>query len=396
MGVAVGESERVSRMNDFHQADSPKEWVAVAFGALDISQLDGAAAELMLLPIYPLDEPLGLAAAPADLWRRLLDGPVLETDVTAEDRILLQEYAAVGIASTDPESPHRVRDLKPPWLQSPMHELVNALIVSLARSRGIELFVMKGPILHKQGLRRREHSGDVDIWVPERDIALLKSALAEWGWNEERDLWELYGLGHSVTLRPSIWGCEIDVHRRMAGISVDDMSAFETLRRWETSETFAGIQVPVLLPAANAVLMSLHSLRPEPGHEMGVAALQSAVAALRTGGSATVEVAESIGAFDALQSAFVQAFPEEQFREVFLTKFQQWGLHSARSRAQMYLWAARGLPLGKRMRFLWWAFWPSEKFVEGSDRFAGAGSDTMAKARIRRIARGVKELIGLR
>lgn len=146
------------------QTEVSRTWIAVAFAALDVAHISSLEADIVLLPIYPIDEPLGLSGMPAELWKRLVFGPVSLDELTPDERTLIGEFEEVGIASRDLKSLHRITQIAKPWFESFIHELVNALLVSLSKEEKIDMFTFKGPIVWEQGLRQRRDSGDVDVW----------------------------------------------------------------------------------------------------------------------------------------------------------------------------------------------------------------------------------------
>ena len=183
-------------------------WVAVSYGALDMRGWGEPSpdVEIMLLPVHPIDEPIGLRGEPAALWRRLIDGPVNDTDLSESERELVHEYEVVGLASREPNHPARITTLSRPWLSSPLHELVYSLVANVARENCIEAVFIKGPMLHQQGLRKREHSGDVDVWVDPTHIVRLSRSVQQWGWSEHQGLWTGIPTAHSITVQPRFWG----------------------------------------------------------------------------------------------------------------------------------------------------------------------------------------------
>lgn len=122
-------------------------WCAVSYGALDLRGTpsgDASGAELAVTPIYP-GEPVTLLGAPAALWRRLVDGPVPDEDLTADERELVGEFEEYGIASRGPNAQHAVLRVDPPWLSSPIHELVYALVANIAADQDFAVLFIKGP-----------------------------------------------------------------------------------------------------------------------------------------------------------------------------------------------------------------------------------------------------------
>lgn len=261
-------------------------WVAVAYGALDVHECDQFTdeTELIVVPIKPT-EPLALPSIGAALWRKLVNGPVSDDALDEEERAVVREMADAGLASADLGHPARVRAVDKPWLSSPMHELVYALVASVARENEIPLIVIKGPVLHRQGLREREHSGDVDIWVAPDRVRQLAAALRAWGWSEVPDVWSHTEINHSISLEPRAgWGCEIDIHRRMPGIGLPDVDAFATVLRNSEANTFAGVEARAPVTSANAILAALHMLRPEIGARVRPSSRDEAVHLISVGG----------------------------------------------------------------------------------------------------------------
>lgn len=79
-------------------------WVATSYGALDISKLTSAAEagiDCMVLPTRP-SEPIGLKDHAGALWRRLVAGPVPDSDLSPEQRTMVREFEEHGLASTNP------------------------------------------------------------------------------------------------------------------------------------------------------------------------------------------------------------------------------------------------------------------------------------------------------
>ena len=136
------------------------------YGALDLREAAfvDADADCAVTPVLP-GEPVILTTAAGELWRKLVARPVEDSDLGPDDRSLAREFADYGIASSNLAHPHRTTTLGRPWLSSPTHELVYALIATVAADADIPLVFIKGPMQHAQGIREREHSGDVDIWV---------------------------------------------------------------------------------------------------------------------------------------------------------------------------------------------------------------------------------------
>ena len=154
-------------------------WTAIAAGVLDVHGLPffEPAAEIMVLPARPA-EALCLTSIGASLWRRLVrDGPLEDHRVTPAERELLTEMEQSAIVARDAGHRARVHRIERPTLSSPFHELVYALVAHVAAQNDIACVFIKGPTLFQQGLRNREHSGDVDLWcAPDGSISQRRCA----------------------------------------------------------------------------------------------------------------------------------------------------------------------------------------------------------------------------
>lgn len=371
-------------------------WVAIAYGALDMrgwheNQSD---VEIMLLPIYPIDEPMGLSGAPAELWRRLVGGPVADASLSDEDRTLVREFAEFGIASSDAGHAARITQLDPPWLLSPLHELVYALVASVARDHGIDAVFIKGPVLHKQGLRERQHSGDVDVWVDPDRIEQMAEHLLPWNWIEQETLWTGVKAYHSITLDPRAWGAQIDLHRHMPGCALRDAELFEVLLRATETGRFGGCGVRVPAPAAHAVISALHEMRPSRSRPtLSAGTVAAVVEGLQRGGSASPAWAEEARAVAALRPVLVEAFDGYNFAEVDYAAPANW-TRRAKATRSAELWAAlKAVPLKQRARMLFRIVWPTDADIRLSDVEAGFSGEKLVSARVRRLGRAFRATV---
>ena len=362
-------------------------WVAVAYGALDLrgwheNQTD---VELMLLATTP-SEPMGLAGMPAALWRKLMGDPVPDTALDDVERDLVREFAEAGIASDDPSHPSRIFELRVPWMSSPIHEMVYALVASVARDHGVEAVSIKGPMLHRQGLREREHSGDVDVWADPTRLEILCAALEAWGWNSRTDQWSGLSFNHSVALEPGSWGCEVDVHRHIPGCADDDSAVFARVK--ESSQAVLVAGVPMMTPdlPAHSVIFALHDLRPEARHGKTAVGAEEHAEKLRLGGEAVLQFAGSVKASAVLEPALRLAFPGAHLRidhEIPLN----WKWRESRGWWRAYWMIFRSLPARERLLFIRRAVWPQAEVLAASDDRAGRSSPSLIGARFRRIAK---------
>ncbi|MGC0369604.1 hypothetical protein [Microbacterium sp. SLBN-111] len=363
-------------------------WVAIAYGALDVSASDMFAdgAELLVLPADPA-EPFCLTGEGARMWRRIVAGPV--TPTKDAEREMLEAMTALGIASTDSAHPARIARLDPPRLSSPFHELAYALTAHVAAEHGIPCVFIKGPALHHQGLRAREHSGDVDVWCPPARWNELADALVPWGWRRSPDPWHDTPVPHSITMTPGAWGCEIDVHRRVPGLILDDASAFDIVSAACLPVHYAGTTVPVPAPDVHAVLAAVNEVRPVIGARRRSRATASAAVGVLLATEGTRDRARELGAVPALRDEMVAAFGADAVDDTAILP-RDWLWRARPDTARAYLAALRTVPLPERLRIFVRVLWPDDEVALASARHAGAPTDDPARARRQRLARAVR------
>lgn len=368
------------------------EWVAISYGALDMRNRDDRGDyEMLLLPVVP-STPLGIAGEVAELWRRLVAEPVGEDELTDDERALVREFEDVGIASQDLEHPARTRTVDEPWLVSPMHELVNSLVISLARETGVDLLIMKGPVLRRQGIRDRVHSGDVDAWVRHGQMQAIEGALARWGWEHQEGLWEGTEARHSVTMDRGSWGCQIDLHRSFPGIGAKDQLAFQLLCENAEEVRFASVAGSCPEPATHAVIQALHVLRPGASSALADGNMPAAVTALTRGGPDVIERARVLGAMAALDPALREAFPERVFPDPGPVP-ANWAWRTKTNRLAAHLSALRMLPWRQRPKYFLRVFWPTDEVAIQSEIRAGGSERRPARAKLKRLVRGAGALV---
>lgn len=364
-------------------------WIATAYAALDLREWpeNQSDIEVMLLSTEPR-EPFGLTGPYAELWLRLTGEPVDDDRLTPEEQVLVREYADAGIASDDPHHPARVRHVSRPWLSSPLHELVYGLAGSIAKEHGIDLVFIKGPALHRQGLRTREHSGDVDVWVDPARVAEMTERIQEWGWIHSRVLWEESSLHHSVTMRPGAWGCEIDLHRYMPGFALPDHLSFAALLDHAETLEFAGVPVPVPQAPAHAIVSALHLMRPQQGRTIDAGNDEEAVRELRAAGDEALVVAREMRAAAALRDILGEAFPGEKI-DVDYDPPLNWRWRTEPDRVKRYLIMFRSTPLRAWPRTAFRAVWPDDSTALILDRYYGGTARSPLDARLKRLKRAI-------
>lgn len=367
-------------------------WIATGYGALELNGEAGfvEGTELVVTPTVP-QMPVALTGEPAALWRQLLNG-VEEQTLTADERSLLLEFGEHGIAGVAPHA-HAIDSLDRPWLVSPLHELLYAIVAKVAADAGIDLVFIKGPMQHRQGLRDREHSGDIDVWVRPADQQRLTAAMYPWGWRPVHGL--LAGTSvesHSQTLWPSAWGSSIDVHTRYPGMNLDPELAFEALLAEAETWSFAGTKALVPSRPVSALLRALHDVRPyNSGVDERLA--HEAAGTLAKCGEDMVDVASRFNAVGVLQDAFRLAFPAISLAGKDLSIPEEWHrLATANSFERLRL-SMRGMPPGTRLRVLSRLIWPDADTMFGISESRNYQAKSRLHARLYWIRDGLREVL---
>lgn len=369
-----------------------RSWVAASYGALDVRERPsavGADVEYILLPTLPSSEPIGLQGEPAALWRRLVAGPVSEDELGAEQRALVREFEEFGLATRDLGHPARTTSVSTPWLVSPLHELVYALVGSVARDLGVGVVFIKGPALHLQGIREREHSGDVDLWVEPQGLTALCNGLSKWGWSIVQSIWDGPPLKHSVTLQPGSWGCEVDVHYDLPGIARSGMEAFTILREWSEPLTFASTTVAVPTAPPHAVIFALHAMRPSVGDPAAHPASEQIAQCLNRAGADTISAAQQLRADAALAPVLSIAFPAE-FTTPDYEPPLNWRWRMQRTRVRAYATVIAEIPAVDRVRFVLRLLWPKNHAALTADAVEPQGHHNAFRVRLHRLLRGLR------
>jgi len=370
------------------------DWIAVCYGALDVEARDDfeGLPELLVLPVFPVANPVALSGEVASFWRRMVAGPVTDEEVTEDERYLLAEFAAFGIASCVLTHPARLREIPQPWLFSPMHELVNSLVASVARDSGVEVLFIKGPVLTRQQLRHKKHSGDVDVWVEPGKISLLEASLAEWGWSSQFVVWDGSNVTHSSAMDPGDWGCQIDIHGFFPGVGVEPEEAFVVIGEASEIVPFAGVEAHCPSRPVHAVISALHSVRPEIGKEVSADRLEKAVGVLQKAGEETLVVARTLGASAPLDAVFRTAFPEADIPDPGPLP-ASWVWRTKGNVFVAFFSALNGVPRRQRFGYFWRVIWPSEEAAIASEARAGSMERRPLRMRLNRLGRGARQAL---
>ena len=367
-------------------------WIATSFGTLDLRGVHGAG-EVGTVAVTPVNsaDPIVLREPADELWRRLVAGPIDDETLDDDDRAVLHDFESLGLASTRLDDPFRTRTIPVPWLSSFVHELVYALVASIARRDGIDVVFVKGPMLRAQGLREREHSGDVDVWVSPLQQPMLARAMQARGWRSLETTFTGTPIAHSLTLLPGGWGCEIDVHVRFPGITVADASAFAHIRSRSVACEFAGVTASAPDIATHAVISALHQIRPLPGAPPAAERLEGAIAALCAAGWQEADrAAESLGARGPLEPAFAGAGRPSRSGEVAL---HDWGWRDADRGADAMRAYFRVLPVRYWPRVIRRMLWPTVEALYYPDKDSPRTRVAVAKRRRDRLIRKLRTLL---
>jgi hypothetical protein len=361
-------------------------WTAVAFGALDLhgTDLEEQGFELVVVPVYPAS-PVFLMGPGAEVWRTLVSAGAGGLDSDSENQEILATLEEMGVATHDLDHPARIEELRRPWLTSPLHELVYALITRVAGLHSIDVFFIKGPTLHAQGLRQREHSGDVDCWVRPGDDLRLAHAMREWGWTPLLSPFTGTGVTHSLTLAAGEWGCAIDVHTRYPGIDIDREEAFDAVIAESEPRVFAGTVCATPRRAVHAIIAALHSVRPFIGAPAGEAHFREASAVLAAAGSETIEMAERLNAVYALESSLQRAFPDLALAYPDARQPADWAWRLTGSAPHRHLRALLTVPLRQRPAALGRLIWPSSEMLRAAGEESSTSRASRSLARVRRV-----------
>lgn len=383
MGMSTGAGSRPA-----------KTWRSVAVGALDLvgHPIGEEGYELLLLPINA-GAPAYLWGDGAATWRRLLEHPAADETLDEHTSDVVRQLEEMGLATASPDVDRGAVELSPPWLRSPQHELVYALLAEVARQNAIEIVFIKGPALHAQGLRAREHSGDVDCWVRPGNEVRLAEAMVAWGWTPLYSAFLGTGVPHSLTLQPAEWGCAIDVHSRFPGMAISPEVAFEYVQARSEFRAYAGVRVRTPSRSEHAVITALHELRPTHGRQPNPVQAANARHALEAAGHDTIRSANDLGAGYVLRQVLREAYGESSIDGLATPRPEDWAWRSA-SGPRRYVKAFLTVPWRHRARVLGRLIWPSTAMMLSVEDAPDAPARTLVLARVHRFSRAVRALLG--
>ncbi|MBT2485003.1 MULTISPECIES: hypothetical protein [unclassified Microbacterium] len=374
-----------------------QQWFAAGNGALDLSQSDTVAREyeIAVTPIVP-GPPVLLFGEGAVVWRQLAtaEAPPLRHDEGA--LAIVHDLEQMGLAVKAPSHPARLSALPRPWLSSFRHELVYALLQRVATAAGIDMVFIKGPTLRAQGLREREHSGDVDCWVLPGDDIRLAAAMRSWGWTPLILPFTGTTIGHSLTLVAGEWGCAIDVHTSFPGMRAHPDEAFRLLRESAEPRSFAGVRAWTPPRDVHAVLSALHDMRPHNGVAPSDHAVEKASTVLCAAGRGVVTVIDRLDAGYVLRAPLERSFAEVANRYNDSLPPRDWGLRMETASSLRHLKTLKFVPVRYRLRALVRLVWPTVETMRIALEDPRATHRTVFFARVKRVGVSARKLTARR
>lgn len=368
-------------------------WFATALAALDVSGMSEyeGIADFIVIPTSTCD-PIGLYAEAAGLWQRLVKGLVSDEELSESEYSLLKEFNAAGLATNEELHEWRISAVSTPWMTSLFHELVYAMLTRISVLARIPIVFIKGPALHQQGLRERAHSGDVDVWVEPELLELFVEELSKWGWSRKASVWDGTELDHSVTLLPSTWGCEIDVHRYYPGCNASPAVCF--FLSYSTASIFqcGSVDVKIANRVVNGIIYVLHDLRSKNSHEMSAGFHSETIDVLRKIGSEVISVCRELDTIAVMRDVLVAAFPDEVIPSNSKLP-TNWILRTKENSFVSYLYALRIVPMKQKPRLIRQVLVPGRAQLAVSDKVSGRPKANYTFAIFRRICHAAKKLI---
>ncbi|MFC8682655.1 hypothetical protein ACFT30_14145 [Microbacterium ureisolvens] len=280
-------------------------------------------------------------------------------------------------------------------------ELGHALMQHDATGRGIRVLFIKGPAMHRHGLRGERVSTDIDVLVEPARFGEFCDAAIESGWRERPGSFiSRRTTLHSRTFVREGWPCDLDVHGYFPGFLADPSTVFDAL--WERRESMAFAHHDCDIPdrVGGLLILALHCLRGasiERRHadeleqlvRVDLTAAERADAAslaLATGSAATLETV--------LPRLGIEATPPGD--ELKSAALREWRERVAAGSHGAYFWlrAFREARWSERPTIVWRAVWPTRRDLltgrpETVDTVAGR-----VRARAARWARGVRSAPG--
>lgn len=271
-----------------------------------------------------------------------------------------------------------------------------ASALRLASDHGIRALLIKGAVLGEQGLRGPHESTDVDLLIDPASHAAMLEVLQLHGWNALTATTAPSLMPrHATTVWHPLWPITLDVHHYFPGFLAGASAVFERFWASHTTATVAGTRVPVPDPVAHTALAAIHYLR-EPNSGLAMHALPDLVGRAREvlgqdGLARLSRLASETGASEPLShflrdlgaSAASRAPVEEPGAR------EQWLHRTTAAPSTPWVHDMHKQPLRALPRWLAHAVFLSDAEVDAYHRLPG---ESRAKARMRRVRRGVRNL----
>ena len=279
--------------------------------------------------------------------------------------------------------------------------LGHAWVQRLADDSGIRILFLKGPALHRYGLRAQRSSSDVDVLVDPRGFAALCRALTDAGWHERASTFLTPRMSvHSRTLLRDDWPCDIDVHSHFPGFLGAPEDVFEALWARRATMDFAHRPCDVPDRAASVIVLALHSLRgtvrqSRHANELDHLAEVSLTAAERAEIAALVRLTGSTATLESvLPRLGVDARPTAE--ELAAPELRRWRQRVASGSHGAYFWldALRRGAGDERVLIVWRAVWPTRVDLLLSRPEVVDTVPGRLRGRIARWGRGIRSLPG--
>ncbi len=280
-------------------------------------------------------------------------------------------------------------------------ELGHAWVQSLAEAHGIRHLLIKGPALHRHGLRDERTSADIDVLVEPARFGELCAAILESGWTERPSILisELTTL-HSKTYIHDGWPCDLDVHSFFPGFLADPAVVFDAQWSRRVAMQFAHRECDVPDRVGSILILALHSLRGTTTQSRHADELEelvlvpltdeervdAAALTLATGCAATLE--------KVLPRLGVQVEPSAA--ELSSDELREWRERVASGSHGAYFWllAWRKAAWRERPAVAWNAFWPSAAELRLAHPEIDGTPRSAMRARWRRWMHGITSAPG--
>lgn len=276
--------------------------------------------------------------------------------------------------------------------------LAHALVSRVAEDLGVRCLFIKGPAAVVQGLRTPRTSVDVDALIDPSGLEKLRARLTELGWVDEHPYSTPTAGTYSRTHRHRSWPCELDLHVTFPGLYADPQTVFDLLWKRRAAVSLAGQQVNCPDQRAHALVLALNLLR-DPYETSNTAALGTLVefASGIFDADDLADLGRLAGAIGAPDTAapFLEALgaPNEGLGQTAPEDLRAWRMRTQRSwRVATWIDDARHQRLRSLPVYLWRAVVLSESEVRMADPTLSPGRAALARARVRRLRRGVAAL----